>query len=265
MTPIDGHPSEHVLAELAGGVLEARDAGAIEDHVRSCSACRDTLSRLDEVQAALRAAPRELPIPSHVSARLTAALAAEATGPSLVPAQAQAAEPDPASGAPDNVVWFRRRMPRLLAAAASVAVIGVGGYVIGSGGGSPVDSTAGSAADSADDSATVQERSAAESQLGETAAEGVPYADGLEAAPADAVLQRIDEVWRQRSSLQAGCGQELADDLGQSLVGSAQLDTGVLVVLDTGADGTLAGWTLPQCSSLPAQALGEPVMVPAPE
>ena len=49
MTPIDGHPSEHVLAELAEGVLEARDAGAVEDHVRSCSACRDTLSRLDEI------------------------------------------------------------------------------------------------------------------------------------------------------------------------------------------------------------------------
>ena len=117
-----GHLDATRLAEHAEGMLGAREAAAVEAHLRECEVCRATAADLGSVSALLAAAPSTLRTPAHVVARLDRALAEEVTS-----------TPEPAPVI--QLSWFRRKAPQLLAAAATVGVLGFAGWVVANGGG----------------------------------------------------------------------------------------------------------------------------------
>ena len=105
-------PSNHLSVDELADYLEALpgagEAYRANAHLASCPRCQATRQQLLDVRALLVAeGATPLPMPAHVSAALDHGLAAEAT-------RAPAAPP-PAQGA---------RWPRLLVAAAGVAVLG---------------------------------------------------------------------------------------------------------------------------------------------
>lgn len=227
MTPTGGHPTDEPGPE-------------------------PTEFELAQVSAALRRLPAEVAVPEHVAERIAAALAAET-----------------ASGAPvgqpgGTVAWFRRALPRTLAAAAAVGVIGFAGYLVGTSDGGD-ETTAGSQAESG---------SLAESERGapgpvtdgdDDAAGAAEAAPGPQIAAEPGLIERqVADVWRHRSAVSDGCGQLLADDLRVALIGSAVVGDGVLVVVDTPDQNGLAGYLVSSCAASVDEAEGEPVVVPTP-
>jgi hypothetical protein len=254
VTPAGAHPAAHELAELVAGAMEGERAARVESHARDCPACQDVLARLGQVSSALHELPAELSVPEHVSARIVAAVGAE-----HVSAEASlTAVDDGRSGG--EVAWFRRRAPQALAAAASVAVVALAGYVAVSGDGT--------------DQPTAADSRAGESASDEAAADGdtpdtvgtmdVPRQPRSGEVDREELTDAVTEVWEQRSEFAPGCGAQLGDELGQGIVGSTAVGAGVLVVLEDTDDAQLDGWLLPTCDSASADALTAPVVIPRP-
>lgn len=275
MTAAEAHPPTQVLAELAGGALDARQSREAQAHVDQCAQCQETLVRLTRVTATLREAPADVPMPEFVAARIGAALAAEhASRSEPVDGTRGSDDGDPAGGE-GTVAWFRRKLPASLAAAASVSVLGLAGYVaVTSGGGDSggddsggAEVAAGAAADSAgettDGALSGQGRALPQDEQRDLeAGPSTVYSqsEALQSPLASAVV----EIWESRDQVVEGCGQTLADELGLELVGSRNEGSGVLVVLDAG-DGVLAGWRVPTCGDDSSQRITEPVEVPVQE
>ncbi|SEF14950.1 anti-sigma factor family protein [Jiangella alba] len=276
MTTAGAHPPTHVLADLAEGVLDDAQAREVQAHVDDCPTCQATLDELAQVSVALRALPAELPVPEFVAARISHALAAErASG-----GTASAASAD--SGAADGgtVAWFRRRLPQGLAAAASVAVLGLAGYVaVGGGGGG------------GDDSDGAGQPAAADAQAGDNTEDAPGYSmsapsgaaprQGTQSTPLDtssAAVEAAPEALERTRLITAvtevvqgdadpagpdTCGEELADELGLPLVGATNVGSGVLVVLDDTA--TYDGWLITTCASTTNETMQPQVEVPKSE
>jgi hypothetical protein len=255
-----GHLDVTRLAEHAEGLLGAREAAAVEAHLRECEVCRATAADLASVSALLAAAPSTLRTPAHVVARLDRALADEVTS-----------TPEPAPVI--QFSWFRRKAPQLLAAAATVGVLGFAGWVVanGSGGDDAGEATtAGSsggedARDEAADSGLATD-SELESAEEESAAVPLQTEDGEFSAPAPELADQIRAVVEQGRAERGDadddtCGLALSDELGAELVGTAVTDvTGeaaVLVVVRSDDPAFVHGWVLPACDSTVDEALTE--------
>lgn len=275
MTTAGAHPPTHVLADLAEGVLDDAQAREVQAHVDLCRTCQATLDELAQVTVALRALPAELPVPEFVAARISHALAAErASG-----GDASAASAGSGSAGDGTVAWFRRRLPQGLAAAASVAVLGLAGYVAVGGGGGGNDSDSGgqpaAAEAQADDGAEEAPGFSSQSDLGrggptDTMQEPAPTEEpSLNAAPEELertrLITAVTEVVQGEAD-PAGpdtCGEELADELGLPLVGATNVGSGVLVVLDDTA--TYDGWLITTCGSTTNETMQPQVEVPKSE
>ncbi|WP_053203679.1 anti-sigma factor family protein [Jiangella muralis] len=272
MTTAGAHPPSHVLADLAEGVLDDAQARQVQAHVDQCLSCQATLDELAQVTVALRALPAEIPVPEFVAVRISHALAAER-------ASGDAASAASAGSAGDGTVaWFRRRLPQGLAAAASVAVLGLAGYVAVGGGGGGSDSggdgdvAAAEAQGGADDvgpSFSTPSDLARDGTLS-TMQEPAPTVE----TPADAAPEALDPARLttavtevvQGDAEPAGsdtCGEELADELGLPLVGSTNVGSGVLIVLDDAT--TYDGWLITTCGSTSNETMQPQVEVPKSE
>ncbi|MCI0686762.1 MAG: hypothetical protein L0Y54_05925 [Sporichthyaceae bacterium] len=142
------HRSAEDLAEYSDGLITDRSArSGIEAHLTGCAHCQDVLVKLVEVRAVLAAAPAPS-MPASVTARLEAALAAEARNSSRISVAATSAEITglPAHGADcpggrvaaeesggvRSITAARRRRARMttaLAAAATVATLAFGATI----------------------------------------------------------------------------------------------------------------------------------------
>ena len=266
-----GHLDSVRLAEHAEGLLTQDEAAAVERHLHACPQCRQTSAALEAVTTQLAAAPRTLPAPPEVVDRLDRALAAEARQPAAEQSDPQAVV---------QLSWFRRRAPQLLAAAATVGLIGFAGYAISTSGqdeDAAMDIATADAPDSEEAAPPVEtddDTAAGPELLQEEAAED-GAADALGADPQaetgdDDALER--EIRGLVSQVRIGaepevaveCGQPLADSLGAELVGTAPTrlmdDGAVLVVVDVGRS-TVQGWVLPTCASTEKEVLAGPRLV----
>lgn len=277
MTGTEAHPPTHVLAELAEGVVDGAQAREVRAHVDQCLTCQASIDELAQVTVALGALPAELPVPEFVAARISHALAAERSSGGATAATAGPSGPrESADGG--TVAWFRRRLPQGLAAAASVAVVGLAGYVVVSGGpGGDDATTAGSGADAAAEAApsgapsSVGSRNLPAPTDGDSAADapaGTTYDGGEELAesagvPVAELQAAVETVVRERPTGGPDCGRELSDELGQPVVGAETFEAGVLIVLE-GAT-TYDGWLLDTCHSYSTAALEPQVQVPKAE
>jgi|SRR5215472_815563 len=143
-----GHVDAETLAAAREGLLPRRRAARVGEHVARCPECAELDQQLAGVTHLLADSPAP-PMPAAVTARIEAALAAEAAGRSAAGAGAGAAaepgHPGPAAPAPGRRAARPRRAraahgrpkarpwlsPRLVAAAAAVAaVVGGGGYAL---------------------------------------------------------------------------------------------------------------------------------------
>ncbi|WP_106538590.1 anti-sigma factor family protein [Haloactinopolyspora alba] len=244
------------LAEYVEGVLDDDSARSTASHVDECPTCRQVVDDLRGVPAALRDLPAEMPVPEHVSARLTAAIAAEHARGS----QTHAGDDH------GTVAWFRRGVPRAVAAAASIAVLGLAGYIaVGGDGGPDEATTAGSGAESLSESAGENAGSGPGPRVAE---DGGSPLDGqmqeLEASTVTELEQATRGVWENRTEMAPGCGSALADQVGLELVGSVEHGSGVLVVLENPDAAQLEGRLVSTCGSTTAEALAAPVTVPVP-
>ena len=66
-----------LLALSAAGLLEAGEERQVREHIRECAECAARLDSLAEVAAELRSLPAP-PVPAHVTARVSAEMAAYA-------------------------------------------------------------------------------------------------------------------------------------------------------------------------------------------
>ncbi|SDT68574.1 anti-sigma factor [Jiangella sp. DSM 45060] len=275
MTTAGAHPPTHVLADLAEGVLDDAQAREVRAHVDDCPTCQATLDELAQVSVALRALPAELPVPEFVAARISHALAAErASG-----AAATAASADSASADDGTVAWFRRRLPQGLAAAASVAVLGLAGYVAVGGGGGGNDSDgagqpAAAEAEAPDEASAFSQSTPSGVQRDGTPSTAMDTAPPAEDQSVDAAPEALEQTRLitavtevvQGDADPAGpdtCGEELADELGLPLVGATNVGSGVLVVLDDTA--TYDGWLITTCASTTNETMQPQVEVPKSE
>jgi hypothetical protein len=269
-----GHLNVVQLAEHAEGLLEPQHADAIEAHLNTCDGCRQSATALEAVTARLAMAPPELPTPPDVVDRLDRALAAERTHA----AGGAGAEPDAAPVV--QLGWFRRRAPQLLAAAATIGVLGFAGYAIATSGFGGADSGAmeiatDDSADEPDEDAAERDASAADEEAAATLEEdaGAPAPDQAD-EPSDLAVGSAFEpevrelVGRVHAGAEVGaepgCGRALADELGRELVGSAPTavtgEDAVLVVVEV-TDSIVEGWVLPTCDASISDALDEPRLV----
>ena len=139
------HATLDELASLGADNLRPRKAARVNRHVATCARCTEVSDRLSSVPALLSSVPFPQ-MPASLSARLDSALAAEA-------AQRVAAEPATEAGRRDLPIragrrraarrldWHRAGRPawalsvpatRVLATAAAIVVVAVGGYEIAS-------------------------------------------------------------------------------------------------------------------------------------
>lgn len=279
MTAAEAHPPTHLLADLAEGVLDDAQAREVRAHVDQCLTCQATLDELARVTVALRGLPAELPVPEFVAARISHALAAErASGAG--PAAAAADEGDGDGG---TVAWFRRRLPQGIAAAASVAVLGLAGYVAvggGNGGGgddtSAADAAAAGAGEEADSGGPAFSGPSSTSRLitpSETTEEAPPPSTpsivrdpvvptSIEPARLIAAVEEVVEG-RAEPVNNDTCGDDLSDELGLPVLGTTWVGSGVLVVLEDAT--TYDGWLLSTCASNSNETLEPQVEVPKSE
>lgn len=274
MNHTEGHPLEHVLAEAAEGALDATSTAQVNAHVRGCASCQGVLQELAQVSQLLRAAPTEVHMPEHVSARLEAALAAETAQATATRQEAPSATvtalSSGATRADRPVAWFRRPFPRVLAAAAAAAVIGVAGYGVFLGEDAPIPiADGGDDAGEGSDEALSEEAPEVASDEAAGAARDHQLSDqydgDTENAPADpgerlALEEDILGVWHNPVEVEPNCGAELAAANGADLIGSTEIGTEILVVVQD--DERLLGWTVTNCTVVPEGA--EPAVVDVP-
>jgi hypothetical protein len=253
-----GHLEASQLAEHAEGLLGPDEAAAIEAHLQQCETCQSTAADLASVSAMLAAAPTTLPTPAHVVARLDRALADEAT---------PAPEPAPVV----QLSWFRRRAPQLLAAAATVGVVGFAGWVATTSGGD--DDSAESGGDAAvaesEDQHDADAEAGADGSLEraeeESAAAPLDAEDGelSGAVPelADEIRAVVAREQAEGDEAEDTCGLPLAEELGLELVGTAATEvtgeTAVLVVVQSDDPGVVHGWVVRACDATSDEALTE--------
>ena len=258
-----GHLDATLLAEHAEGLLAPDEAVAVDTHLQQCETCRASAADLTSVSAMLADAPPTLPTPADVVARLDRAIADEAT-------------PAPQPAPVVELSWFRRRAPQLLAAAATVGVLGFAGWVATTSGGGDDDAAgvAESGAQDASDEAAGEE-SAADSDPGaaqEESAEEEAGAAPLEADDGEGYVAAAgleDEIRAvvEQSRMQRlegtddTCGVPLAKELGLELVGRAATkvtgETAVLVVVQSDDPTLVYGWVVPACDASVHEALTE--------
>ncbi|MBB5787171.1 anti-sigma factor family protein [Jiangella mangrovi] len=273
MSGTEAHPPTHVLAELAEGVLDDAQAREVRAHVDQCLDCQASIDELARVTVSLGALPAELPIPEFVAARISHALAAEQAGGGTTTAASAVGAPGPEGG---TVAWFRRRLPQGLAAAASVAVVGLAGYVVVSGGTGGGNDSAGdggaevAAGAAPSDSSSIDSQRAGPSvrpytASGDSFSTTLPDAAQEEDSDVDTaeLTAAVATVVQQQSAARLGCGQNLADEQSLPLVGSATDFAGVVVVLDAGNE--YEGWLVPTCNSVSTEEIVDHVLVPKPE
>jgi hypothetical protein len=156
------HATLDELASLGADNLRPRKAARINRHVATCTKCTEVSERLSSVPALLSSVPFPQ-MPANLAARIDSVLAAEA-------AQRVAAEPATEAGRRDLPVragrrrplprldWHQARRPawtlsvpatRVLATAAAIVVVAVGGYEIASHTGGAAISTSASSGGSA--------------------------------------------------------------------------------------------------------------------
>lgn len=115
------------LAEVAEDLLTGPRRAEIEQHLADCAECRSRAAEVSQVQAVLTAQPRPA-MPADVSTRLARVLADEAAGRiSVTPLAGRSG-----LGTFGSDLGSRKRrwvMPAL-AAAASAALVGFGGYAV---------------------------------------------------------------------------------------------------------------------------------------
>ncbi|MGI8613823.1 MAG: hypothetical protein ACR2KL_07780 [Nocardioidaceae bacterium] len=122
------HPDVLVLAEHAEGLLDEAAQEVVTAHLRGCAACANTVADLADLPAVLAGA--RLPaMPLDVATRIDAALTEAAASRST---EGVEPEPLPAGSSARHVVPLRRRrwLAPALAAAATVAVVGIGVPVV---------------------------------------------------------------------------------------------------------------------------------------
>lgn len=245
------HPTAQVLAEFADGLLTPAATAEIEEHAASCGECRQTVVELGAVASQLHELPSEIAMPADVAARMTAAIERETDARA-----SRAGDAGPVAAGP--VAWFRRRLPQALVATSVVGLLVVFGSVLvnnmpsggsgdaevagGDGGGTSLETT---------DEPLNLDQENPEAQQGPV--EDMTRAD---------LRAQIEQVWNDRSEFRPGCGEQLADEQAQTLVGSTELGTGVLIVLEDA--GSLNGWVVPACASLSGQAVRDVLVVPTP-
>jgi len=141
---VRGHADAETMAAFREGLLSRRKAGQVSAHLAGCPRCAALDTQLAEVTALLTRSTAP-PMPDALTARIEAALAAEAAARSTAAAPAAAAAGGAGPAAPDTAVrgggrggagrgadgrgpGRSRLVLRVAAAAAAVAVIAGGGY-----------------------------------------------------------------------------------------------------------------------------------------
>jgi hypothetical protein len=121
------HPPPDLLSQHRDGLLAPDLAGRIDAHVADCGRCRTELAALDATSRRLRDLGRQrVPMPPDVAARVEAAIAAEAR---QRPAAVGRRPADDAAGGPigaDRGSIRHRRRARVMVAAATIGVLGIG-------------------------------------------------------------------------------------------------------------------------------------------
>ncbi|MGO9782247.1 MAG: hypothetical protein ACLPKE_13590 [Streptosporangiaceae bacterium] len=131
------HVDASILAELSAGLISGRRATRIHAHLAGCQRCASISAGLSGVRVLLASVPQP-PMPEAVTARLSAAIAAEAAGRSAAPAApeqlARGRTPrlaGTAGGGPPRRRWPGWTSPvtaRAFAMAAVVCLVAAGGY-----------------------------------------------------------------------------------------------------------------------------------------
>jgi hypothetical protein len=258
----DGHLDATVLAEYDEGLLDARHSTQVADHLAGCASCSAVLGQLGDVRARLAGAPAEIEMPAAIAARIEAALAGERSQPDREATSVPTATIHP----------FRRRLPQLLAAAATIAAVGFGGYVVSmSGGGDDSAESATSAQGGTD--AEEEDGGAGGDSQNDLAAGGEVTEEESQPAPAELRTELTDQIQAVVSTARTGgddstsqrladdCGVALAGELGQPLIGVAETDLGapgaVLVVVEADGPGLARGFVVPACTAESNDALTE--------
>jgi hypothetical protein len=223
-----------------------------------------------EVSRGLRALPRKLSMPTDVSIRIAAAIEAEAQAArerGTLDQPADAGRERDATAEPRG--WFRRRAPQLLAGVAGLSVLTFGLYLAGSGGSGEDDATsADSGGESLNEDADVPD--APEAAQEEQSGSGYTSGGDIN-ADEEAVTLAVAELSALASSVastgaeaEPGCGRDYAEEIDATLLGSAEIDGGVLVVTTVEGTSTVEGWTLGWCdAAYPANDV-DPVVVARP-
>jgi anti-sigma factor RsiW len=135
------HVGNDLLADFVEGLLPADDEARVAAHLTACPTCARARDALLDVSVLLRHAGAEpLPMPREVAERLEAALAAESRARSerTGVVSLRTAEPRHTPGTREGdrrgrrrrATGWRARPPRVLLAAASVAVLAVGAVAV---------------------------------------------------------------------------------------------------------------------------------------
>lgn len=127
-----GHPDVDLLADLAEDLVPPVEQQPLYAHLTGCPECTDTYAALAEVRELLGTIETAPPLPDEVAARIDAALAAEAAAPvtratdPTAPLTRRPAGPTRSARSPGSA----RRGRMLLATAACLAVLGLGGTLL---------------------------------------------------------------------------------------------------------------------------------------
>ncbi|MFJ4949598.1 anti-sigma factor family protein [Streptomyces sp. NPDC088760] len=150
-TDTAGHPDVAEISDLTEGLLPPDHGTDVRRHLDACEACADVYAQLEEIRDLLGSVPAPERMPDAVSARIDAALAAEApltagdedtTGrvsretstsadhPADLPADRPAGRPRAATGPGRKDKRGRRRGRLVLGAVLTAAVLGAGSLVL---------------------------------------------------------------------------------------------------------------------------------------
>lgn len=248
------HPTAQVLAEFADGLLTPAATAEIESHTATCAECQEVLAAVGAVAGQLRRLPAEVAMPADVAAWMSAAIEREAD------ARTASVRHRDESVAGGPVAWFRRRLPQALAATSVVGLLVVFGSVLANGPSGGSDSGADTAGGGG------QSFETSEAPLLDQDSPNALQAP-VESMTRAQLRAEILRVWDEGAEFRAdsACGQQLASEQGRELVGSTELGTGVLIVLEDSSADELIGWVVHTCADLSGSALRDPLPVPLPD